>query len=425
MSWWDEIRTVDVLEAAERLALEPAAGRGRTATWRLGHGDCPGEHSDGRAAVHFASAAGRLRCRICERTFDALALLELYEGIHLPEDPRTWAGDATVDRVRAVAADLGWCAPDPGADRRADPTADRVRAARRQAAEDAAAREIARRRVGRIATGLDVTLAWSELMRIEAGRDRVARWAEQVRRLPAELLPHLPWHDLAAVPSRTMHVGAAGAELLRIAQRRHRHLLIAMRDGRGEVQSARTRWHLAGAPPTGPKALGLAVEPDPEGRRPHIQAGPVAEWPGAIATFGSLEVAIDELARGRTVVLVEGGPDFVTAAALCGWSRLGTAIGYASDVEIARLADWLRAEIRARLGAGAARPRIVLVPHNDSGKGGARARAAAEKARRALRWVADVRLVHLPLDQDLNDQASALGAAGLWHLVFGEGGEVR
>jgi|JI10StandDraft_1071094.scaffolds.fasta_scaffold34971_1 hypothetical protein len=215
---------------------------------------------------------------------------------------------------------------------------------------------------------LDVPAAWAGLQaRPGLWRATVARWASEQRRWPADLVAalvgqglHPPLDDVGAF--FTGRMPGPTALLLERARRLERPILLALRDAEGTVRSAHLR--PAGLPPEGaPKTLAL----------PQWLTGPSSSW-GGLTLFGRLEAAVQAAQQQRTILLVEGGPDYLVAAALVRLGFAGAALGAPSCGELAGLARALG----ARLQHHGITAEIGMVPHRgDVDDAGIRSMVAA------------------------------------------------
>lgn len=358
--WWKPIGALDGLEVAEALGLTPAWGRRQASRWRLPHGDCPGAQGDGEPSVFYGSEARRLCCRKCGKSLGNLDVIAAFLGCSVQ----------SLDAIRQEAAAHGWCEPPEAVD---------LVALERRRAESRArvaqiAQERAHREAQRQAEAIDVHAEWAQVAGL--GVDTLRAWALLARGWPRRLAQALPLADCGITPER----GAAG-RLGAMASHWGRRLLIAIRDGQGEVVSASCRYHLPGAPPDGgPKALTLPAD--------RIVAGPLTGRPHA---FGDLALALDLAARGHVLVLCEGGPDYLAAAALARLHGRATALGACSAQLMPTLAQYIRAQLRVRIGDSGRLPRVIIAAHRDAA-GLAGGQAAAD----ALAQVAEVRVARWP-----------------------------
>lgn len=383
--WWHRVGDLDGLEVAEALGLTPAWGRGRASRWRLPHGDCPGQQGDGEPSVFYGSEARRLCCRKCSKTLGNLDVIAAYLGI----------AEAVCDAVQLEASAHGWCEPPPRVDQQAlDQRRAEARARMAQVAEQRARREAQRR-----AEAIDVHAEWAKVA--GQGVDALRAWSQEARGWPRSLAEAIPLPDCGIAPE----CGTAG-RLGALACYWRRRLLIAIRDGRGEVVSASCRYHLPGAPTDGgPKALTLPAD--------RTVAGPLTGRPHA---FGDLALALDLAARGHVLVLAEGGPDYLAAAALARLHGQAVALGACSAQLMPTLGQHIRAQLRVRIGDSGRRPRIVLAPHRD-----AAGEAGAREAEAILAQVGEVRVAQWPEGcDDLGDVAKRLPLATTMTTLFGK-----
>lgn len=381
-AWWTRVHELDGLDVAEALGLVPKWGRGRSSRWCLPHNDCEGAQGDGEPAVFYGSEARRLCCRKCSKSLSNLALIAAFLGV----------GEAVTDAVQAEAAAHGWCDPPAQVDHEA--LARRRAESRQRQAQIVVERQRAEAR--RQASAIDVAAEWGRLR----GWDDARRWAQEARGWPKSLADAIPDGCAAVVPER-----GAGGPLVALARHWERRVILPIRDAAGAVVSASCRWHLAGAPSNGPKALTLPAA--------RTVAGPLA---GRVHAFGDLDFALDFVARGEVLVLGEGGPDWLAATALCRIQGHARAVASCSAQLMPMLAAHIRAQLRVRIADSGRLPRFVLAPHRD-----ATGEAAARDAHEILRQVGAVRVAAWPAGcDDLADVArgDTRQAAG---LLFGGG----
>ncbi|MCB9545456.1 MAG: hypothetical protein H6706_06110 [Myxococcales bacterium] len=242
---------------------------------------------------------------------------------------------------------------------------------------------------------LDVAAAWAGLQASPGRwRDAVGAWARDVRGWPPDLVAGLvgqgarpPVDDVAGFA--TGRLPGPTLTLVERARRLGRHVLLALRDADGQVRSVHLRHHTAEG--RGQKTLAL----------PQWLTGPSAEW-GGLSLFGRLDAAVEAARRRQVVLLVEGGPDYLVAAALARLGLVGAALGAPSCGELPRLG----AALAGRLADAGLAGEIGLIPHRgDADQAGVKAMVAARTAfgpRTRAFWVP------VPLDADgRGDLASA------------------
>lgn len=363
-AWWTRVHELDGLDVAEALGLVPKWGRGRSSRWCLPHNDCEGAQGDGEPAVFYGSEARRLCCRKCSKSLSNLALIAAFLGV----------GEAVTDAVQAEAAAHGWCDPPPRVDQVA---LDRRRAESRQR-QAQLVEERAQREARRRATAIDVGAEWHSLPRWWG--EGVRTWAVEARGWPRSLAEAIPDTETALLPDRA--AGTDGGGLCSLARHWDRRLLIPIRDRHGLAVSVSCRWHLPGAPADGgPKAMTLPAS--------RIRA----VLTGQVHAFGDLEYALDLVGgpAGYTLILGEGGPDYLAAVALARVHGRAIAVTACSAQLLPMVATYLRAQLRTRLGDSGRMPRVVLAPHRDvAGEAGAR------EAEAVLAQVAQVRVARWP-----------------------------
>ncbi|RTL25052.1 MAG: hypothetical protein EKK55_10390 [Rhodocyclaceae bacterium] len=402
-AWWTDVREVDVLDALNAVGIAPSTGKGRSGRWTFGHrgkdgGTCNGLHSSGEAAIFLGTQAHVLKCRICDATLTALEIVAASIGYEVP----THWEESRLAPVRAAAASYGWCEGQPGT----WTPADQERAAgARQARLEAIAAADAERARKRAAEGIDVTAAWETLQSQGFDPGDLRAWACGVRGWPQGLVEHLP---LAEVAFARLGLPGAAGRLCTDAVERGYCLLLALRDAAGIVQSVERRWPAAGTPPPGqdgkPRKT-LALPSD------LIKAGPAGEWAGGVRIFGQLPAAVRAAAECQPVVLLEGGPDFLVAAATLRWAGQGEAVGAPSVGEQPKIAAAFR-DACVAAGVPPHRVRVVVVAH--VGKAGEEAGAASVRALEGAR----VKLATLPTwAGDLADVAKGWGRVEVLHRI--------
>lgn len=246
-----------------------------------------------------------------------------------------------------------------------------------------------------------VAAGWAALQaRPGRWRDAVAEWATTARGWPDDIVRALvgrglqpPIDDIAAFC--TGQLPREAVPLLERARRLNRKIMIAQRDAAGRVRTLRFRWHRDGPPGDGAqKTLAL----------PQWASGPSSTW--GTSLFGRLAQVQAAAQKARPIVIVEGGPDYLVAAALTRLGVIGAALGVASCGEVRRLAPLLRQALDG------CRATVLLVPHRGD------QRDVGERAMRSLAERLDahrVRRVHVPVDGqgrgDLADAAAQVRSA--------------
>lgn len=391
--WWTAVNARDGLEVAEALGLTPAWGRGRASRWCLPHNDCEGKQGDGEPSVFYGSEARKLCCRKCSKSLGNLDVISAFLGIR----------EAVCDAVQLEASAHGWCEAPARVDHEA---LERKRAESRKR-QAQLVEERAQREAQRQATAIDVSQAWGGLLQAHSRSliiEDVRRWAVDARGWPVALARGLDQVEALVLPERPHCIGHAEA-LAALALHWRRRLIIPIRNAFGGVVSASCRWHMPGSPTDGgPKAMTLPAE--------RILTGALT---GKVHCFGDLDFALDFAARGEPLVIGEGGPDWLAAAALCRLRGQAQAVAACSAQLMPALAQHVRAQLRVRIGDSGRRPRIILAPHrDDAGEAGAQAAAAI------LAQVGEVRVATWPDGcGDLADVARAHPLALAQHLIFG------
>ncbi len=229
----------------------------------------------------------------------------------------------------------------------------------------------------------DDVRAWCrELAALPERGPALARWAREVRGWPVEVADRVHTvHGLSWCPDYV------DAPRWARRTRQGRPVVLALSDELG-IWTAEARVGSAGVV-DGPKALRLSTRDVDRGR---------------LAAFGSIPGAVDAaVATGRPLLIVEGGPDYIAAAAL-GWPVIG-AHGHHGLVKVA---DAVRAAV-IRKGCSPQSLAVVLVPHRgDSGDVGVLSALAAADV---LAGSAKVRVADVLLDRgDLADLLRDRGA---------------
>jgi hypothetical protein len=240
-----------------------------------------------------------------------------------------------------------------------------------------------------IAAKVDVRAGF-EALRAIAGhwRDDVVGWARDVRGwgdLAGAVvdLPDVAW--TALTPAARRALSADGRRLVGVAFKNGWPLLVAQWAG-DAVHTAERRWAQPTMAPFGRKTL--ALKTDDVGDR------------DAPRSFGSPEAAMRALVAGKTVVLVEGGPDYLVARA----AGL-VALGAASCGELPGLA----ACMVSRLPHGARGDVVCIAHRGDPGDVGA---AKMREAAASMAGTVGVRWADLgPMVGDRGDLADAVRLA--------------
>lgn len=403
--WRKDVQGVDIAVAAEALGIERKGSH-----YVFPHPGCDGVHSSGGLSVHRGRKTNRLHCRRCsgaDARFDVCDVIAItlgYDHKHL--DANQWA------RVREAAASHGWCLPDPKVRQVDTRLWERERAAAdRQREERARLAEVERQ-----AGAINVHAAWNALIQGRVGREVVRRWTI-AREFPAGLSEHLPWTDLAGVPlqrpTRPYGVDPDGwseaVRLMRSGYAIDRRVLIAQRDAEGRPIGASRRWHRGGAPHDDlAKSLALGAR--------LCKAGAPGYWPGGVAIFGDLPMAVAKVRRGEPLFILEGGPDWVLASAVLRMAGKGAALATAGVSTMPKLAQ----AIRMALWMGPLpvhQPQIVILPDRDTSpkKPAANAARASEAE---LRAAANVEIRHTGCG-DFGDFAKTTDADGVAHFLLG------
>lgn len=404
-NWREDIALEPVAELAEALGYE-WTGRGDGRVFRVPHGRCPGEHSDGRPTV-FIGDKNRLVCRKCNQHMNGVDLVALSLGMEPARSrpPEDW------QRIRAAASSQRWCTEDP---RGSATNAQAVAVWEQERAEREARRvaEHAAKEQHRQAHALDVATAWRALTQARFGLDVVEAWA-RARRVPEGLIPHLPHQDLAGVPTEEPTHTPAGVtaaawclarRLLGFGHEVARRVLIALRDRYARPLSVSRRWHQAGAPADG-KAKAMQLP------GPVPMAGSPTTWAGGLALFGDLEVAVTKARAGHPIVIAEGGPDYAVGSAACRAARHGSFLAVPGAQQMPKLGDLLASEIRRRFPPTHL-PEVLIIP--DTGDAG---NAGAWGAEAALTFCANVTTRRPPVG-DLSDFAATTDALGVINFLF-------
>ncbi len=189
--------------------------------------------------------------------------------------------------------------------------------------------------------------------------------------------------------------GPPSPTLLRFASAIDRPLLFGVRGADGALRSASRRWAHPGAPTDGrPKAMALSTR----------LVGSSHDW--GCRAFGSIPAALDAVAMGGRLLLVEGSPDYLVAQALVRLGFAHAAIGAESAGGLKKIAAALADQIGARHLRDV---EIWCVPDVKAGGGeGLKAMRAAAELMAGYATVREV-LLNLPLDAtevDLADVAA-------------------
>lgn len=397
--WWDEVRdAIEVDAALDALGVQPSHGRGASANWALPHGMCPGQHGDGRGTLFIGSRTSALHCRKCGGAFGVLAVVGMVLGRDLP--PAPWsADDPAVEAIRSEAESQGWCTPRlPGA----------PRVARRPRAPLPSPRISA------------PTLSQPALAQeFNAARRAAPKWAGWLhawcvaRGWPADVAAVIAGDGEAPVTD-VAWAGPDAPTLLRYSSAIDRPLLFAIRGADGRVRSVSRRWPRAGAPTDGrPKAMALSSK----------LVGSSADW--GCRAFGSIPAAVDAVAYGGRILLVEGSPDFLVAQALVRLGFAHAALGAESAGGLKKIATALGDQLRATHAREVEVWTVPDVKRAADGSLGGEGLSAMRAAAQALAGYATVReiLLNVPLDAhdvDLADVAARhLDAASLWSHLQG------
>lgn len=235
---------------------------------------------------------------------------------------------------------------------------------------------------GRVArSGWSAAQAWREVRAAQGGpeMDAVYRWA-LARGWSAGLAGDVALLDDVAC------IGAPGGRdssaLASLARRWRRRLCVPIRCAAGEVRSFALRWVPGDgdSPPSGPKTLTVPAD----------MAGSPADW-GGLMTYGSAADCGRAVADGRSVVVVEGAPDYLAAAAARDALDGAAVVALYSAGMAGALAQALAVEMVSAGRAG----RVVILPHRDRPTEQAPRGAGMEAAMlmaRVLRAHADVRI---------------------------------
>lgn len=221
---------------------------------------------------------------------------------------------------------------------------------------------------------------WGQLAdaQTDEARDHVERWA-LARGWPAWLAsaarscPDALWADVGS------RVGREGARVAAHALDVQRPLVVALRDGSGQVKSIMRRAAPHWRKTEGPKAMAAYGE-----------VMPMTE--GSARILGSVQAWVEAAAAGKLVAVVEGEPDFLTLDA---WARaesgdhpacpVAAVVGAPSCGQLVRLAEVLAGALEAQELSGGRLARVVLLPDRGDrfGQGEEKMGRAGEALRKA------------------------------------------